>query len=89
MAGMSGRTSIFLGEVNDRTVQKWRMIQIAALYPLLVSIICLFKFRGSITLGIIVFFMQLIVGILLPQVYRDLIHSHLILKKEIEGIKKS
>lgn len=88
MAGMIGKTSIFLGEVNERTVQKWRMIQIATFLPLIIYIICLFEFRGSI-LGTIVFFMLLIVGIIIPQVYRDMIHSHLILKKEIEGIKKS
>ena len=88
MAGMIGRTSVFLGEVNERTIQKWRMIQIATFLPLIVCTICLFEFRGSI-LGAIVFFLLLIVGILIPQVYRDMIHSHLILKKEIEGIKKS
>jgi mannose/fructose/N-acetylgalactosamine-specific phosphotransferase system component IID len=63
------------------------MIQVVAILPLLVSIVCLFKFKGSI-LGTIAFFLLLIVGILLPQIYRDLIQSHLILKKEIEMIKK-
>ena len=44
------------------------------------------RFKGSI-LGTIVFFLILIVGILLPQIYRDLIQSHLILREEIEANK--
>lgn len=80
------RGGIFSREITEKTVQKWRMVQIAAILPLVLSVVLLLKFKGSI-LGTIVFFLILIVGILLPQIYRDLVQSHLILREEIETIK--
>lgn len=80
------RGGIFTGEISERTVQKWRMVQFAAILPLILSVVLMLRFKGSI-LGTIVFFMILIVGILLPQIYRDLILSHLILREEIEALK--
>jgi len=80
------RGGIFAREITERTVQKWRMVQIAAILPLALSVVLLLRFRGSV-LGTVVFFLILIVGILLPQIYRDLIQSHLILREEIEAIK--
>jgi hypothetical protein len=77
---------IFAREITDKSVQKWRMVQYAAILPLLVSVVLLLRFKGSI-LGTIVFFLILIVGILLPQVYRDLITSHLVLREEIAAMK--
>ena len=77
---------VFKREVTEKTVQKWRMVQFAAILPLLLSVVLLLRYKGSM-LGTIVFFMVLIVGILLPQIYRDLIQSHLILRDEIEAIK--
>lgn len=77
---------IFTGDITEKTVQKWRMVQIAAILPLVVSVVLMLRFKGSI-LGTIVFFLILIVGILLPQIYRDLVQSHLILREEIEAIK--
>jgi hypothetical protein len=77
---------IFSREITEKTVQKWRMVQFAAILPLLLSVVLMFRFKGSI-LGTIVFFLILVVGILLPQIYRDLIQSHLILREEIEAIK--
>ena len=62
------------------------MVQFAAILPLILSVVLMIRFKGSI-LGTIVFFMILIVGILLPQIYRDLILSHLILREEIEALK--
>jgi len=80
------KTGIFSREITEKTVQKWRMVQFAAILPLLLSVVLLIRFKGSI-LGTIVFFLILIVGILLPQIYRDLIQSHLILREEIEAMK--
>jgi len=77
---------IFSREITEKTVQKWRMVQFVAILPLLLSVVLLFRFKGSI-LGTIVFFLILIIGILLPQIYRDLIQSHLILREEIEASK--
>ena len=80
------RGGIFAKDITEKTVQKWRMVQIAAILPLILSVFLMFRFKGSI-LGTIVFFLILIVGILLPQIYRDLIQSHLILREEIQAIK--
>jgi hypothetical protein len=80
------RGGIFAREITERTVQKWRMVQIAAILPLALSVVLLLRFRGSV-IGTVVFFLILIVGILLPQIYRDLIQSHLILREEIEALK--
>jgi len=77
---------IFSREITEKTIQKWRMLQFVAILPLLVSVVLMIRFKGSI-LGTIVFFLILIVGILLPQIYRDLITSHLILREEIEAKK--
>ena len=77
---------IFSREITEKTVQKWRMVQFVAILPLLLSVVLLFRFKGSV-LGTIVFFLILIIGILLPQIYRDLIQSHLILREEIEASK--
>ena len=80
------RGGIFAKDITEKTVQKWRMVQIAAILPLILSVFLMFRFKGSI-LGTIVFFLILIVGILLPQIYRDLIQSHLILRQEIHAIR--
>jgi len=80
------RGGIFTGEISEKTVLKWRVVQIAAILPLILSVVLLFRFKGSI-LGTVVFFLILIVGILLPQIYRDLILSHIILKEKIDAAK--
>jgi|GEM_PF-1857187 len=77
---------IFSREITEKSIQKWRMVQLVAILPLLVSVVLMFRFKGSI-LGTIVFFLILVVGILLPQIYRDLIQSHLILREEIAATK--
>lgn len=77
---------IFTGEITEKTIQKWRMVQMAAILPLALSVVLLLRFKGSV-MGTIVFFLILIVGILLPQIYRDLIQSHLILRQEIEELR--
>jgi hypothetical protein len=75
------------GEVTEKTYLKWKMIQLAAILPLLLSVVFLLRFHGSI-LGMIVFFLILIVGIILPQLYQDIIRSHLLLKKEVDKLKQ-
>ena len=76
---------IFAREISEKTIQKWRMVQFVAILPLIVSVVLMLRYKGSI-LGTIVFFLILIVGILLPQIYRDLIQSHLILREEIAAM---
>ena len=53
--------------------------------PLLLSVIFLFRFHGSM-LNTVVFFLLLIVGVILPQVYQDFIRTHLLLKKEVDAL---
>ena len=72
---------------TERTLQRWKMIQIIALLPLFVSVVLMLYFKGSM-LGTIVFFMVLIVGVVLPQICRNVIESHLILLEEIEALRK-
>lgn len=72
---------------TEKTLQRWKMIQIVSLLPLLVSIVLMFYFKGSMV-GTIVFFMVLIVGVVLPQICRNVIESHLILLEEIESLRK-
>ena len=72
---------------TERTLQRWRMIQVISLLPLLVSVVLMLYFKGSM-LGTIVFFLVLIVGVVLPQICRNVIESHLILLEEIESLRK-
>ena len=72
---------------TEKTLQRWRMIQIISLLPLSVSVVLMLYFKGSM-LGTIVFFMVLIVGVVLPQICRNVIESHLILLEEIEALRK-
>ena len=72
---------------TERTLQRWRMIQVISLLPLLVSVVLMLYFEGSM-LGTIVFFLVLIVGVVLPQICRNVIESHLILLEEIAALRK-
>jgi ABC-type multidrug transport system fused ATPase/permease subunit len=80
--GTKAKASLFTGEVTERTLQKWRSIQIAAIFPMIVFVVLLFYFRGS-KLGILAFFLLLIIGVIVPQIYRDMIQSHLVLQERI------
>lgn len=72
-----------------RSVKRWRNIQIAALLPLILTGVFILYFKEASPLGIMAFFLVLIVGILLPQVRGDLIISHIVLSLELEeGLQK-
>lgn len=72
-----------------RSVKRWRNIQIAALLPLILTGVFMLYFKEASPLGIMAFFLVLIVGILLPQVRGDLIISHIVLSIEFEeGLQK-
>ena len=72
---------------TERTLQRWKMIQIISLLPLIISVVLMFYFQGSMV-GTVVFFLVLIVGVVLPQICRNVIESHLILIEEIESLRK-
>ena len=82
MAEQTSRVSI-----TEKNLQKWKMIQVVSLLPLLLSIALMFFFKGSMV-GTIMFFLLLIVGIVLPQVCRNVVESHLILLEEIREIRR-
>jgi hypothetical protein len=86
MAEQTRIGSILTGEITAKTFLKWKMIQIASILPLMVCVACLFIFKGSM-LGTICFFLLLIVGFILPQVYCDMIQCHLLLKEEIKQMQ--
>ena len=67
-----------------KTFRRWRNIQIAALLPLIATGVFMIYFKGSSALGIVAFFLILIVGILLPQIRADLTASHIVLARELE-----
>lgn len=81
----SSRNSLFDRDLSEKTVLKFRNIQLAAILPLLLFVVLLFYFRGSY-LGILAFFLLFIVGILVPQIYRDMVCSHLVLKEKMEKL---
>ena len=82
MAEQTSRVSI-----TEKNLQKWKMIQVVSLLPLLLSIVLMFLFKGS-TVGTVMFFLILIVGIVLPQVCRNVVESHLIILEEIRGLQR-
>lgn len=73
--------------ITEKNLQRWKIIQIVSVLPLLVSIALLFFFKESVV-GIVVFFLILIVGVMLPQICRNVIESHLILLEEIREVRR-
>ena len=72
------------GGFTWREFRKWRMLQIAALLPLIVIAAFMLYFKTAPALGVIAFFLVLIIGILIPQLKADSVLSYLILKEEIK-----
>ena len=69
---------------NLKTFKRWRTIQLASLLPLILTGVFMLYFKEASPLGIMAFFLILIVGILLPQIRADLALSHLVLTKGLE-----
>jgi len=86
MSQDESKTTSSTGNFTETSLRKWRLIQTAAILPLILLVVFLLKFKGSM-LGTIAFLLLFIVGIILPQVYRDFIQSHLLLQDEIEKVK--
>lgn len=72
------------GSFTWREFRKWRMLQIAALLPLIVIATFMLYFKTAPPLGVVAFFLVLIVGVLLPQLKADSVLSYLLLKEEIK-----
>jgi hypothetical protein len=75
---------LFERQFDLKTFKRWRTIQLASLLPLVLCGVFMFYFKEASPLGIMAFFLVLIVGILLPQVRGDLILSHIVLGKDLE-----
>jgi len=71
-------------EFNLKTLRRWRIIQVAALLPLILTGVFMIYFKEASALGIVAFFLILIVGVLLPQIRADLTHSHMALTEGVE-----
>jgi hypothetical protein len=71
-------------EFNSKTLRRWRVIQVAALLPLILTGVFMIYFKEASALGIVAFFLILIVGILLPQIRADLTLSHIALTKGMD-----
>ena len=72
------------GSFTWREFRRWRMVQIAALLPLIVIAAFMVYFKTAPALGVITFFLVLIIGVLLPQLKADSVLSYLLLKEEIK-----
>ena len=72
------------GSFTWREFRRWRMLQIAALLPLIVIASFMVYFKTAPALGVIAFFLVLIIGVLLPQLKADSVLSYLLLKEEIK-----
>jgi membrane protein insertase Oxa1/YidC/SpoIIIJ len=95
--GMAERFIKSRFDLNDfgRWAKRWRIIQLAALLPILLSVFFIFYFKEASGVGIVMIFLVLIVGVLLPEVKADIAQSNLIirlefqeLQKEMQGIRK-
>ena len=71
-------------EFNSKTMKRWRVIQVAALFPLILTGVFMIYFKEASALGIVAFFLILIVGVLLPQIRADLTLSHMALTEGVE-----
>ncbi len=73
--------------ISEANLRRWRTIKIVSLLPLLLSVILMFFFKGSM-LGTVLFFLILIVGVVLPQICENQVRSHLLLKGYIDEMEK-
>ncbi len=67
---------------DKRALRIWRTIQIAALLPLTLIGVLMFYFDVMSEFGIVIFFLILILGVVVPQIRGDLILSHFVLEQE-------
>jgi hypothetical protein len=69
---------------DEKILNRWRIIQISSLLPLMLIGSLMIYYEVNSRFGIIVFFIILILGVIIPQLRGDLIISHLILSKEFD-----
>jgi len=69
---------------DERILNRWRIIQISSLLPLMLIGSLMIYYEVNSRFGIVVFFIILIIGVIIPQLRGDLIISHLLLSKEFD-----
>jgi hypothetical protein len=68
-----------------KTLKMWKLIQISALFPLALIGSLMIYFDQLSTFGIVVVFLILIVGVIIPQMRGDMMLSHFVLSRELEA----
>ncbi len=68
-----------------KTLRLLRVIQITAILPLALLATLMLYFDQVSTFGMVIFFLILVVGVIIPQMRGDLILSHFVLTKELEA----
>ena len=69
---------------DQRILNRWRIIQISSLLPLTLIGSLMIYYEVNSRFGIVVFFLVLILGVIIPQLRGDLVLSHLLLAKEFD-----
>jgi hypothetical protein len=69
-------------ETALKGLRRWRLIQLASIFPMLLCVAFMFYFREASELGIMAFFLILIVGVMFPEVKGDIAQIHVILREE-------
>ncbi len=67
-----------------KALKMLRLVQISALFPLILIGSLMLYFGQVSPFGILTFFLILIVGVIIPETRRDIILSHLLLLRELE-----
>jgi len=65
-----------------KNLKRWRVIQLASVLPLMLCVVWIFYYREASGLGVMAFFLILVVGVMFPEVKGDIAHIHVILKEE-------
>jgi hypothetical protein len=79
---------IVRNEFTLRNLRRWRLIQVASILPLILCLVWMFYFRGSPEIGVMIFFLILVVGVLYPEVKGDIAQLHVILREEHIELRK-
>ncbi len=80
------RYSMFRRTVKEEDILRMRNVQVASLLPVFLCLV-FFLMTANIYL-LFLFLFLLIIGVLLPWILREILISHLVLKRELEGLKK-
>ena len=75
-------------EFTLRNLRRWRIIQVASILPIILCVVWMLYFRGAPEIGVMVFFLILVLGILYPELKGDIAQIHVILREEHIELRK-